>query len=135
MKIDFSTKTFRTAIFLLVILVIQFIFPLGVLAEDEIDPAGGGGGGFPIKITNPLRVGTIEELLELVLNLVIQIGIPIIVLTIMWSGFLFIKAQGNPAEVTKAKATIWNVLIGTAIVLGVFSILTIIQATIRALGA
>ena len=99
--------------------------------------AGGPGpaGSFQIKITNPLSVSTVDELLNLVLNLIIQAGIPIIVSMIMWSGFLFIQAQGNQSDVTKAKENLKYVLIGTAIVLGVFSILAIVRGTIQALGA
>ncbi len=95
----------------------------------------GPSGSFQIKLANPLSVSTVDELLDLVLNLIIQAGIPVIVIMIMWSGFLFIKAQGNPGDVTKAKENLKYVLIGTAIVLGVFSILAIVRGTVRALGA
>ena len=109
-----------------------------VFADTNIPPDSTGGGGstpFNIKITNPLGVSTLDQLLDLVLNLVITIGVPIVTLAIMWSGFTFIKAQGNPGQLTAARENIKNVLIGTAIVLGVFSIVAIIRSTIRALGA
>ncbi len=112
-----------------------FLIYVPQIVSADIGGAGPSAGSFQIKLANPLSVSTLDELLELVLNLIIQAGIPIIVIMIMWSGFLFVKAQGNPGDVTKAKENLKYVLIGTAIVLGVFSILAIVKGTIRALGA
>lgn len=133
MKRNLWNKFPQPIFFLAYSLLVQGMLVSTSFADTETP--GGDTVSFPIKITNPLRVDNINELLKLVMNLIIQIGIPIIVLIIMWAGFLFVRAQGNPAKVTEAKNTIWYVLIGTAIVLGVGSILSIIELTINALQA
>ena len=86
-------------------------------------------GGFP----NPLRVDSLEALLTAVLNIIIYMSFPIIVLMIVYTGFLFISAQGNPQKIEAArKALIWTV-IGGLIVLGAKALAVGIEATVRAL--
>lgn len=107
-------------------------FVLAIGGEDPIDrPLT----GFKIKIVNPLNVTTLDQLLDLILQVIVNLGIPIITIAIMYSGFLFIQAQGNPGKVTEAKKNIQYVLIGTAIVFGVGSIIAIIRSTIGGLGS
>lgn len=109
-----------------------FLVPLLSSATTDVNP--GGGDSFSLQIVNPLSVGSLEGLLDLLLKILLQIGIPVVTFMIIWSGFLFIKAQGKEGEVTKAKENLQWVLIGTAIVLGVGSILAIIKTTVAALG-
>ena len=51
----------------------------------------------------------------------------------IWSGFLYVKAQGNPTELEKAKSVFINTCIGTALLLGASLIGTIIDTTIKSL--
>jgi hypothetical protein len=50
---------------------------------------------------------------------------------IIWTGFLFVKAQGNPTELEKAKKSFLNAIIGMAIILGAWAIATVIANTIN----
>jgi heme/copper-type cytochrome/quinol oxidase subunit 2 len=84
-------------------------------------------------LQNPLKEGytSIPDFLGALLDIVITIAIPIIVLMIIYSGFLFVKAQGKPEElVTARKAIVWT-LIGAAIILGASLLSYAIQGTIE----
>ena len=70
------------------------------------------------------------EFLKEILKAVIKIGIPLIVLAIIYSGFLFVTAMGNPEKLTKAKdALLWS-LVGAAVLLGAWAIAELIVTTI-----
>ena len=73
------------------------------------------------KLQNPLAGGvdSIYKLLVLVLNnIIIPIGSVIIVIMIIYSGFLFVTARGNSDKIEDAKRTLLYVVIGAAILLG-----------------
>ena len=93
---------------------------------------GGGTGG---SIKNPLgNIDTVSELITVILNIVVQIGLPVIALAIVYTGFLFIKARGNEGELTQAKTTLFWTVIGAAVILGAVVIRTAICGTIEGLG-
>lgn len=52
-------------------------------------------------LVNPLRAGNIPDLLRIVLQGLIQIGTIILVLALVWVGFLFVVAQGNEEKNTR----------------------------------
>ncbi len=83
-------------------------------------------------ITNPLgpSIDTIPKFIEAVINIVLIVGIPIVVLAIIYTGFLFVKAQGNPEEITKAKSALMYTLIGATLLLGAFVIANAIGKTV-----
>jgi len=62
------------------------------------------------------------------------IGIPIAVLFIVWAGFKFVLAQGNPGELTEARSNFLHVIIGIGIFVGASLIASIIVNTLGALG-
>lgn len=72
-------------------------------------------GGFE----NPVpSVGTIPVFIAKILDIAVQIGVPIAVLAIVYSGFLFLVAQGKPEKLEKAKrAFLWS-LVGAFVLLG-----------------
>jgi hypothetical protein len=87
----------------------------------------------PQSLKNPLTVNSIGDLLKLILQIVIIFAIPIIVFFIIYSGFLYVTAQGKPDQITKAtKAFTWTI-IGAVIVLGAQLLLIVITNTVRAL--
>lgn len=91
-----------------------------------------GGGGSP-TIKNPIKASNFAEFLRDILEIVVQIGVPVVVLGIIYSGFLFVTAQGNDSKLTEAKKTFVYTLIGAGIVLGAFVIATAIQGTVNQL--
>lgn len=87
----------------------------------------------PILLKNPLTVNSIEELLALILQIIIIFAVPIIVFFIIYSGFLYVTAQGKPDQITKAtKAFTWTI-IGAVIVLGAQILLVVITNTVKSL--
>ena len=115
------------------------ILALPVSAFADYGSGGGDtGSGLPCpqgQICNPLQAGSLFEFLKAILEGALRFGTIIVVLAIIYSGFLFVKAQGNDEELTKAKDTFKNVMIGAAILLGAWAIAQIIQATINAITA
>jgi len=104
--------------------------PVGVVL------AAGGESG-PNQLKNPLRkdINSIETFLKMLLEAVVTIATPIIVLMIVYSGFLFIKAQGKPEElITARKAVMWTI-IGAIIVLGAAVLSEAIKGTVDDLQA
>lgn len=85
-----------------------------------------------IKIENPLgkSIDTLPKFIETILNIVLVVGVPIVALAIIYSGFLFVSAQGNSEKITEAKNTLKFTLIGAALLLGSWIIAQAIQGTI-----
>ena len=71
------------------------------------------------ELTNPLGSSTtdLNSLLVLILKIVTEIGSIVVVFFIIYSGFLFVTAQGNEEKITKAKQALTWTLIGAAILL------------------
>ncbi|MBI2617939.1 hypothetical protein HYW58_00580 [Candidatus Kaiserbacteria bacterium] len=90
------------------------------------------GCGTGTGLQNPLRnICSFEAFVELLLQAVIRIGLPIAVLFIVYSGLLFVTAQGNDEKLTKAKDVFFYTVLGTAIFLGSWVLAKIIETTIR----
>lgn len=88
--------------------VISLILPKFIFAAETgtyENPIGGG-------------VSTIPDLIKTLLSIIVKISIPIAVAFIVYSGFLFIMAQGNEAGITKAKNTLMWTLVGMGLLLG-----------------
>lgn len=86
---------------------------------------------------NPIKYGnitTIPQLLLALVDLVFLIGVPIIVIFIIYSGFLFVTAGDNTAQIEKAKTTFMWTVIGALVLLGAKAISAAIQATVLSLG-
>lgn len=84
------------------------------------------------KITNPLKSQDIPEFLLKIIDVLLVFALPLIILYIMYAGYLFVTAAGNSEKVTSAKnALLWSV-VGGVIVLGARLIISVIQGTITA---
>lgn len=84
-------------------------------------------------IENPIKITTLDGFIKGLLDIVLTIGVPIVVFFIIYSGFLFVKARGNPGELTKAKETLTYTLIGAAILLGSWVLANAVAGTINQL--
>lgn len=110
-------------------LIPRLVFGQGDVTGGTGTGSGGGTGAFP----NPIRYGSFMDFVQAILAVVLKIGIPVAAIFIIYSGFLFIKAQGNEAELTKAKSAFTYAIIGTAILLGSWLLAEGISATINSL--
>lgn len=104
-------------IYLLLIILGQF-FVTFVSAED-----------MNIDITNPISVNSIPDLIQKFLELLLRIGIPLLVIMIIYSGALYILARGNQNKITEAHKMLTYTLIGGAILLGSWALADLIHDT------
>ena len=71
-----------------------------------------------IELTNPIKAASFGAFVTAITDIIIQIGIPLAAVFIIWSGFLFVTARGDEKKLTAAKTTLVWTLIGTAIIVG-----------------
>ena len=85
-----------------------------------------------VKINNPLNsnINTIPQFIQAILNIVITVGVPVVTLAIIWTGFKFVMAQGNKDELEVAKKALMYTLIGAALLLGSWIIAQAIGSTV-----
>lgn len=114
--------------------IIYFIFlPIVSFAVD--------GDGSPCvpsdgKICNPVpSIKSVPGLVQTILTGLLQIGIPVVALAVVYCGFLFVAARGSPEKITKAKDALLYTVIGAAILLGAWAIATMISTTVTGLSA
>ena len=85
------------------------------------------------KICNPVPYETVNDFIKALLTGILKIGIPLVALAIIYCGFLFVAARGNPEKITKARDALMYTLIGAAILLGAWAIATLIANTVTSL--
>lgn len=88
---------------------------------------------------NPVKVGgqpvnTIPDFLILIVNLIYTIGVPIIVIFIIYGGFLFVKAGDSESDIAKAKTVFWWTLVGALVLLSAKALSFAICKTVLSLG-
>lgn len=89
-----------------------------------------------LKLENPLGpsgVNTISDFVRRLLDIVLTIGIPVITIFIIYSGFLFVTARGKEEAITKAKENLLTTIIGAAILLGAWVLAQALGSTINEL--
>lgn len=98
--------------------------------------AGGGSGGeigVNVTLDNPFKVeGDLFKLAEFVVNQVIlPIGVSICVLAFIYSGFKYVMARGNEAEIKVANRALGYSVVGTAVLLGAWVLANAISYTMK----
>lgn len=108
-------------------------------------PSGGGTSGptaptpgaTTVTIPNPLEGLGARNLLDFMRlvfdNVIIPIGGIVVALGIIWSGFLFVTAQGNASKLQTAQRAFFWSFIGGLILLGSWAIAKGIEGTINAI--
>ncbi len=81
---------------------------------------------------NPLSFPSITDMLVALLNVSIIIAIPIVVLFLIYSGFLYVTARGNAEKVQEAARALTYGVIGGVIIIGSVAITGIIKSTVTA---
>ena len=90
-----------------------------------------------IQIDSPLAdsVDNLPGLLLAILNVFITLSIPIIVIAIVYSGFMYVTARGNPQTIKTATKSLTYAVIGAVLIIGALVITEIIGETITSFGA
>jgi hypothetical protein len=99
-----------------------FFIPLFIFA---------GSSGFTIE--NPLgkKNTDVKAILALIMNIVELVGGIVVAFFIIFSGFKFVMAKGNPGELEKAKEMFYATVIGAAILLGAGIIAEVVVNTVE----
>lgn len=84
-------------------------------------------------LVNPLQVCSLEELFGKILDAIITIGTMVLVLMIVFVGFKFVVARGNPEEISAARSALMWTVIGGLILLGAKAIQMVITETVQSL--
>lgn len=82
------------------------------------------------QIGNPIEADDLGTLLENIIDILIVIAVPIIVLAIIYAGFLFVTAGGNEAKLTSAKKILFWAIVGGVILIGARAIAEVVQGTV-----
>ena len=96
--------------------------------SQTVEAASFSGGGSTLD--NPLKFNTIDELLTGIISVLLIFAVPIIILFIMYAGFLYVTAQGDTTKIQTAHSALTWAVVGGLIVLGAEVIKTIIQGTV-----
>jgi len=100
------------------------VFAPSVSFAQNTGPAG--------VIQNPLgNITSIPTLIAVIMVYVVRIGGIIAIFAFIYSGFKFVQARGNPAELEKARDIFFYTCIAVAILLGAQLIASIIVSSIR----
>jgi hypothetical protein len=85
------------------------------------------------NIPNPFGTQsfTLFDFVKRIVALATQIAIPVIILLIIYAGFEFVRAQGAPEAINKAKDTLLYTLIGAGIIFGANVIALAVEATVK----
>lgn len=94
-----------------------------------------------ITLLNPLNSGEcapnrncLMNFLNKILEFVIRIGTVVVVLMMVFVGYKFVAARGNPAKIEEARTMLLWTVVGALILLGAQAIAIGIQATVEAIG-
>lgn len=102
----FNIKNFYLKLFIISFL---SLFLVGLSTVQGVEWSGG--------IENPLEADSFTELVENIITWIVNIGISVAIIMIIYAGLLFMTAAGEEEKITKArKALIWS-LIGLAVLL------------------
>ena len=103
------------------------IFTLDTVAPSTIDAGA--------KIDNPFKTGgNLVDLFKAILNnVILPVGAVASVLAFVYSGFLYVKAQGNETELKTAHKALLYTVVGTVVLIGAAVIADVIGNTINQL--
>ncbi len=91
-------------------------------------------GGTPVSVSstlaNPIKYADFSSFVAAVTQTAVNVLTPFIILGFIYSGFLFIKAQGNEEGLKEAKSAIYWSVIGAFILLGAWGFAQIIGQTV-----
>ncbi len=114
--------------------IIQFFTILFLSPALALAQAGSNPGNTQIYIPNPCTgCGNdfISLLSAIINNIVMPIATVVVVVLIIWAGFSYLTAQGNPRKIEEAhKRLLWT-LIGAGILLSAAGISLVVRATVE----
>lgn len=101
---------------------------------DALGEKPGGSQTGKLVFNNPISANDFTELIASLLDFVTQVGTALAVFMVIYSGFLFVQAQGDPAKIKTAKSTFLWTVIGGVILIGAKTLAEVIRNTATGLG-
>ena len=84
-----------------------------------------------MEFNNPITFGTIPDLLITIINVFIVVATPIVIFFLIFAGFKYVMAKGNPEKITEASQSLLYGVIGGVIIFGAIAIMTIIGNVVK----
>jgi len=131
---------YRTLVSRFALFALLFSGTLTVHAQPGgTNPGGGIGGGTNPGpsggLTNPLKdIDTLPQFLNAILGGIVQIGTIVLIMMLVYVGFLFVAARGNAEKIQGAKSALLWTVIGGLILLGATAIQLVIEGTVNSLS-
>lgn len=96
--------------------------------DDSVIPSQNGL-SINLEFKNPLHqtASDIPSFVAVVLKAVAKLLFPVVVIMILYSGFLFVIARGNIEKIGDAKKALTYAIVGAAIVLGAYGLAQLVQ--------
>jgi len=101
------------------------------LADQNSSSSASGTFANPFEGTG---VNTVPDFIDKLVDILINFGAVIVVFFVIFAGFRFVIAQGNPEKIASAKKILFYTLIGGAILLGAKVISEVIKTTVEEFG-
>ena len=113
-------------------IVLITFFPLVGHGKAGNDDGGNQNNNTTITLDNPLgnKINNLPSFIYMILDIVFQIGAIFSVLAIIYVGFLFVSARGDPEKLKTARTAFLYTVIGIALLLGGRLIASVIGSTI-----
>jgi succinate dehydrogenase/fumarate reductase cytochrome b subunit len=105
-----------------------FLFSHLSLAQTPENSTGSGAFKNPFAGTG---INTVPDFIDTVIGLLINLGAVIVVFFVVFAGFRFVIAQGNPEKIQEAKKILFYTLVGGAILIGAKVISEVIKTTVE----
>ena len=83
------------------------------------------------KLQNPVGFNSLRALVVAILDVIVQIAVPLAALFLIYSGYLFVSARGDETKLKEAKSIFMWTLVGIAVLLGAKVLSGIIEETIE----
>lgn len=119
-----SIKKFPILAFALAVNIFSFVYLAKAQQCDETDST---------ILCNPLESESFTELMESISQLAVEIGIPIAVVFIIYSGLKLVTARGNEESIKNAKIGLLWSIIGAGILIGAWTIMIVLESTVDSL--
>ena len=126
-------KSTKNKFVLIAGMIVLMIFPFFITQADSgTDNSGNNANNTIITLDNPLgnKINNLPSFIYMILDIVFQIGAIFSVLAIIYVGFLFVSARGDPEKLKTARTAFLYTVIGIALLLGGRLIASVICSTI-----
>ena len=92
--------------------------------------------GLSYSLKNPISdFPDLQSLVVAIINVIIIIATPIVIFFIIFAGFSYVTARGNPAKIQEATRSLTYAVIGGVLIIGAFAIAEIIKNLVNSFAS